>query len=114
MLAVGAFCSGGILERHPRLRVAFLEGNCGWVPFLLWRMDEHVEWLGDVYAQDLTMAPSAYFKRQCFVSVECAQEPVRHVIEAIAAARTVSPHAFPPPAPNFPPPPTPFPPLPIS
>jgi hypothetical protein len=28
---------GGILERHPRLRVAFLEGNCGWVPFLMWR-----------------------------------------------------------------------------
>src|SRR5687767_10995778 len=30
MLAVGSFCGGGILERHPRLRVAFLEGNCGW------------------------------------------------------------------------------------
>ena len=28
MLTAGAFCAGGILERHPRLRVAFLEGNC--------------------------------------------------------------------------------------
>ena len=37
MLAAGSFCMGGILERHPRLRVAFLEGNCGWVPFLMWR-----------------------------------------------------------------------------
>src|SRR5215472_5167069 len=36
MLTAGAFCAGGILERHPRLRVAFLEGNCSWVPFLLW------------------------------------------------------------------------------
>ena len=43
MLAAGSFCMGGILERHPRLRVAFLEGNCGWVPFLMWRMDEHWE-----------------------------------------------------------------------
>ena len=50
MLAVGSFCLGGILERHPKLRVAFLEGNCGWVPFLLWRMDEHWERQGDVYA----------------------------------------------------------------
>ena len=50
MLTAGAFCAGGILERHPRLRVAFLEGNCSWVPFLLWRMDEHWEWLGDIYA----------------------------------------------------------------
>ena len=77
MLTAGAFCAGGILERHPRLRVAFLEGNCSWVPFLLWRMDEHWEWLGDIYARELTMAPSAYFKRQCFVSVECDEEPVQ-------------------------------------
>src|SRR5204863_421328 len=81
MLTTGAFCAGGILERHPRLRVAFLEGNCSWVPFLLWRMDEPWEWIGDVYARDLTMAPSEYFKRQCFVSVECDEEPVKHVLE---------------------------------
>src|SRR5207249_3764524 len=49
MLAAVSFCGGGILERHPRLRVAFLEGNASWVPFLLWRMDEHYEWLGGVF-----------------------------------------------------------------
>src|SRR5256885_3359127 len=27
-------------------------------------------WIGDVYARDLTMAPSEYFKRQCFVRSE--------------------------------------------
>jgi predicted TIM-barrel fold metal-dependent hydrolase len=95
MLAVGAFCGGGILERHPGLRVAFLEGNCGWVPFLLWRLDEHWEWLGDIYAKDLTMAPSAYFKRQCFVSVECDEEPVKHVIDAIGDDRIVFSTDFP-------------------
>src|SRR5437588_481371 len=95
MLTAGAFCAGGILERHPRLRVAFLEGNCGWVPFLLWRMDEHWEWLGDIYARELTMAPSAYFKRQCFVSVECDEEPVKHVIDAIGDDRIVFSTDFP-------------------
>jgi predicted TIM-barrel fold metal-dependent hydrolase len=95
MLTAGAFCAGGILERHPRLRVAFLEGNCSWVPFLLWRMDEHWEWLGDVYAPELTMAPSAYFKRQCFVSVECDEEPVKHVIDAIGDDRIVFSTDFP-------------------
>jgi predicted TIM-barrel fold metal-dependent hydrolase len=95
MLAVGAFCAGGILARHPKLRVAFLEGNCSWVPFLLWRMDEHHEWLGDVYAKELTMAPSAYFKRQCFVSVECDEEPVKHVIDAIGDDRIVFSTDFP-------------------
>jgi uncharacterized protein len=95
MLAVGAFCAGGILERHPTLRVAFLEGNCGWVPFLLWRMDEHWEWLGDIYAKELTMTPSEYFKRQCFVSVECDEEPVKHVIDAIGDDRLVFSTDFP-------------------
>jgi len=33
------------------------------VPFLLWRMDEHYEWLGDVFARDLSKEPSEYFKR---------------------------------------------------
>jgi predicted TIM-barrel fold metal-dependent hydrolase len=95
MLTTGAFCAGGILARHPRLRVAFLEGNCSWVPFLLWRMDEHWEWLGDVYAKELTMAPSEYFKRQCFVSVECDEEPVKHVIDAIGDDRIVFSTDFP-------------------
>jgi predicted TIM-barrel fold metal-dependent hydrolase len=95
MLAAGSFCTGGILERHPTLRVAFLEGNCGWVPFLLWRMDEHWERQGDVYAPELTMAPSKYFKRQCFVSVECDEEPVKYVIDAIGDDRLVFSTDFP-------------------
>ena len=95
MLAAGSFCLGGILERHPGLRVAFLEGNCSWVPFLLWRMDEHWERQGDVYAPELTMAPSEYFKRQCFVSVECDEEPVKYVIDAIGDDRIVFSTDFP-------------------
>ncbi len=41
MLATVSFCGGGILERFPTLKAAFLEGNCSWAPWLLWRMDEH-------------------------------------------------------------------------
>ena len=95
MLAAGSFCMGGILERHPRLRVAFLEGNCGWVPFLMWRMDEHWERQGDVYAPELKMAPSEYFKRQCFVSAECDEVPVKYVIDAIGDDRIVFSTDFP-------------------
>ena len=95
MLAAGSFCMGGILECHPRLRVAFLEGNCGWVPFLMWRMDEHWERQGDVYAPELKMAPSEYFKRQCFVSAECDEVPVKYVIDAIGDDRIVFSTDFP-------------------
>ena len=69
MLALGSFCGGGVLARHPKLRVAFLEANCSWLPWLLWRLDEGWEREGDVWAKDLTIAPSEYFKRQCVVSV---------------------------------------------
>jgi predicted TIM-barrel fold metal-dependent hydrolase len=81
MLGVTSFCAGGVLARHPRLRVAFLEGNCGWVPFMLWRLDEHWENFRGIYADPLPEPPSAYFRRQCFVSVEADEAPVRHVVE---------------------------------
>jgi hypothetical protein len=68
MIALGSFCAGGVLARHPRLRVAFLEANCSWLPWLLWRLDEAWEREGDVWAPDLTTAPSEYFKRHWSLS----------------------------------------------
>jgi uncharacterized protein len=102
MLAAVSFCGGGILERHPRLRVAFLEGNASWVPYLLWRMDEHYEWLGDVFARDLSKEPSEYFKRQCFVSVECDEEPIKAVSDLMGIANVVFSTDFPHPDCKYP------------
>ncbi len=81
MQAVAAFAAGGVFARHPGLRVAFLEGNCSWLPFLLWRLDEHWEQSGDVWAPEVSMAPSEYFKRQGYASVEGDEEPVKYVIQ---------------------------------
>jgi predicted TIM-barrel fold metal-dependent hydrolase len=89
MLAVASFVCGGILERHPRLKVAFLEANCSWAPWLLWRMDEAYELEGDIAMTELTMRPSEYFRRQCFVSVEPDETPVRHMIEDFGADQLV-------------------------
>jgi hypothetical protein len=50
--------------------VALLESNCSWAPWLLYRLDEHYEWTGGFEAPDLTMPPSEYFKRNCWISVE--------------------------------------------
>lgn len=95
MLAVGAFCGGGILARHPKLKVAFLEGNCGWLPFLLWRLDEHWEQYGDQWAPKLLNPPSFYFKRQCYASVECDEEPVKYTIDFLGNERLVFSTDFP-------------------
>lgn len=89
MLSVGSFCAGGILERHPRLRVAFLEGNCSWLPWLMYRLDEHWEQDGERDAPELTMAPSEYFKRQCFASTEADEDPVKYAIDFMGNDRIV-------------------------
>jgi predicted TIM-barrel fold metal-dependent hydrolase len=81
MLGLGAFICGGVLERHPNLKIAILEANCSWVPWLLWRMDESYERQGDILMTDLTMEPSKYFMRQCVVSVEPDEVPALHLME---------------------------------
>ena len=89
MMGLGSFLGGGILHRHPQLKVAFLEANCSWLPWLLWRLDEGYEREGDIFMQDLTMAPSEYFKRQCFISVEPDEGPARHTIEEFGCDQLV-------------------------
>ena len=40
--SMDAVC-GGLLERFKKLRIAFLEGGVGWIPWWLDRLDEHFE-----------------------------------------------------------------------
>ena len=82
MLALGCFCGGGVFARHPKLRVAFLEANCSWLPWLLWRLDEAWELDGDVWAPDVKEKPSEYFKRHCVVSIEPDEVIANNVIAA--------------------------------
>ena len=74
-MALLALVEGGTLERHPGLRVAFLEAGCGFLPYWLWRLDE-VEYrsLAGEVEDNVRRAPSAYFRRQCFIAME-PEEP---------------------------------------
>lgn len=89
MLGMGSFIGGGVLARHPKLRVAFLEANCSWVPWLIWRMDESYELEGDQFMPKLDRLPSEYFRRQCLVSVEPDETPVVHLIADFGADQLV-------------------------
>ncbi len=42
MIDCAALIYGGVAEKFPKLRIAFLECGCGWVPYWMDRMDE--EW----------------------------------------------------------------------
>ncbi len=83
MLAVGSFCAGGVLERFPKLKVAFLEGNCSWIPWMLYRLDERWKMRHEYATEPLSMKPSEYFLRQCFVSVDVEEDLVVDVVKRI-------------------------------
>jgi predicted TIM-barrel fold metal-dependent hydrolase len=102
MLALMQFCGGGVLERHPTLRVAFLEGNVGWSPWLLDRLDDHYGMEFGVNAATLPHAPSYYFKRQCYLSVECDEGLVGAVVEALGNRNFIFSTDFPHPDSKYP------------
>ncbi|WP_437959776.1 amidohydrolase family protein [Sorangium sp. So ce119] len=84
MMALLALIEGGVLERHPGLRVAFLEAGCGWLPYWLWRLDE-VEYrhLAGEVEPYVRQEPSAYFRRQCFVGLEPDEPYLPEVVPRI-------------------------------
>ncbi len=60
---------GGILERHPRLRVASVESGVGWLPFFLQALDYQLDDTAPKLRKKLSLRPSEYFRRQmaaCF------------------------------------------------
>lgn len=82
-LAVSSFCAGGVLEKFPTLKVAFLEGNCAWLPWLLYRLDERAELHGALADVPLSKTPSDYFVEQCYISVDVDEYLVADVIRRL-------------------------------
>lgn len=74
-------CSG-LLDRHPGLRFAFLEGNLGWLPWWLDRLDARYQKMGTGTAA-LRLLPSAYFQEGHIFIAGDADE--RHLAYALAA-----------------------------
>ena len=83
MSAIGGMTVGGVFQRFPSLRVGFLEGNCSWLPWLLWRLDEFYGMCKGGEVAQLDENPSAYFLRQGYVSVEPDEHLARYVVEEV-------------------------------
>lgn len=65
-----SFILGGVLPRHPRLSVAFLEAGAGWVPYFMDRADEHYRIMSHLVKTEVPRPPGEYFREQCFVACE--------------------------------------------
>jgi predicted TIM-barrel fold metal-dependent hydrolase len=85
MGAIASMTTGGIMERHPKLRAAFLEGTAGWLYWWLWRLDDQWEKFGPGCERSLSMLPSEYFRRQCYIALDVDEEPALDAIKQMGA-----------------------------
>jgi predicted TIM-barrel fold metal-dependent hydrolase len=88
MLACAQLIAFGVLERHPALRVVFLESGGGWVPFWMERLDEQAESFG-AFCPHMRLAPSEYFARQCWISYEIDEATLPALAPFIGETRIV-------------------------
>jgi predicted TIM-barrel fold metal-dependent hydrolase len=79
MLACMSVIWGGVCERHPKIRIGFLESGGGWVAPWLDRMDRHFDDQG-FNDSGLKTRPSELFQRNCWISFE----PVENSIKVLA------------------------------
>ena len=102
MMAAGSMILGGVLERFPNLKVAFLEGNCSWLPWWLYRMDDQWNKFGGGDEVKLNELPSVYFQRQCFISIDADEAPPADMIHRLGDGNVVFSTDYPHPDSAFP------------
>lgn len=95
MAAMGSLMLDGALERHPALRVAFLESGTGWLPYWLARLDGHAEWMHDSETADLSLTPSEYFDRQCVICTDPDDPLAAWVVAEVGADHVMWASDFP-------------------
>lgn len=86
-LAVASMITGGIAERHPKLRIAFSHGG-GVAPMLMGRLDR--AW--DITAklrEALPQKPSAYSKRFWYDSIVFTPENLRYLLRAFGESQVL-------------------------
>ncbi len=71
---------GGVLARHPKLKVGFFESGVGWLGYWLDRMDSHYEKMHD-YVPWLKRKPTEYFIEQCYLTLDPDERTLRAMVE---------------------------------
>jgi len=86
----------GVFERFPRLRVAFLEAGCGWVPYLMHRLQESWEHRLDRWPYQARQSPREIMRGgNLFYSCETGEETLPTVAELMGSTQLLWPSDFP-------------------
>ncbi|HVB91277.1 MAG TPA: amidohydrolase family protein [Acidimicrobiales bacterium] len=86
MTAMTALVSGGVFDRHPTLRVAFLEAGAGWLPWFVERLGEHYEARGDWIQDGWQRHPDEYVSAgNVWVTCEPDERMLPAVVQQLGA-----------------------------
>ena len=102
MMTMSSMIMGGVMERFPKLKVAFLEGNCSWLPWWLYRLDDQWEKFGPGEEVELSVRPTDYFLRQCWISVDADEALSEDVVSRLGDDNIVFSTDYPHPDSAFP------------
>jgi predicted TIM-barrel fold metal-dependent hydrolase len=82
MIAMMHMIGEGVFDRFPRLKVGFMEGGAGWLPFWAERFDEHIEKLAP-QMPELKRKPSDIIKsKQVVLTCESEETGLDRVFDA--------------------------------
>jgi uncharacterized protein len=82
IIALTCLICGGVIEQFPRLRFAFLEAGCGWLPYWMPRLQEHYERRGAEVPR-MKKPPIEYLlSGSCYLAAEPDEAMLPVVIEA--------------------------------
>lgn len=96
MIQFTSLICDGVLEKYPNLKLAFLEAGCGWLPYMMDRLDYEYETRGGRSFPNLKKKPSRYVK-ECPVYVTCEPEEtsLAYVAQVIGDDRIMFPSDYP-------------------
>jgi len=103
MTSLAFILAGGVTERFPDLTLIVLETNGGWITPWMERLDHHYK-IFPFDVPDLKMAPSEYFRRQCYVSFDADEETLTLAADShyVGAERIIWASDYPHPDAKFP------------
>ena len=88
----------GVFDAFPKLRFAFLEAGCAWIPFMMDRLDYEYDSIHGVkHRKSMRMKPSAYFRdtESIWTSMELGERSLKYVIDMIGSERIINASDYP-------------------
>jgi predicted TIM-barrel fold metal-dependent hydrolase len=68
---IGLFVLGGVFERHPNLKMVCAEGDAGWLPHYMYRMDHAYDRHGfHIGSREIDRPPSHYIRENIYFTFQ--------------------------------------------